>query len=94
MKSFQQKKSIYFIKFTDHYDWLRSPDEYMAQHMSLRSLDPGTTYQVRVVAKNGDGYEAASVWQEFLTPGVGRLTITCEFSFLVTKLFLFPGNYY
>lgn len=64
--------SVFYVQYKPryHYDWLRSPDEYMAQHMSLRSLDPGTTYQVRVVAKNGDGYEAASVWQEFLTPGV------------------------
>jgi len=28
------------------------------------------TLQVRVVAKNGDGYEAPSVWLEFMTPGV------------------------
>ena len=27
------------------------------------------TFQVRVVAKNGDGFEAASVWLEFRTPG-------------------------
>ena len=55
-----------------HYDWLRSPDEYMNNYMALMSLDPGTTYQVRVVAKNGDGFEAAAVWQEFTTPGVGE----------------------
>lgn len=42
--------------------------------MMLTDLDPGTTYQVRVVAKNGDGYEAAAVWLEFHTPGVGQST--------------------
>jgi hypothetical protein len=38
--------------------------------MSLINLDAGTTYQVRVVAKNGDGYEAASAWLEFHTYGI------------------------
>jgi len=55
-----------------HYEWLRSPDEYLANQMMLVDLDPGTTYQVRVVAKNGGGYEAAAVWLEFHTPGVGE----------------------
>jgi len=40
--------------------------------MILVDLDPGTTYQVRVVAKNGDGYEAGATWLEFHTPGVGQ----------------------
>jgi len=64
--------SIFYIQYRPrgHYEWLRSPDEYMRFHMALISLDPGTTYQVRVVAKNGDGYEAASVWLEFHTNGV------------------------
>jgi hypothetical protein len=48
--------------------------------MPLVTLDPGTTYQVRVVAKNGDGFEAAAAWLEFHTPGVGefaRITNIC-----------------
>lgn len=40
--------------------------------MILTDLDAGTTYQVRVVAKNGGGYEAAATWLEFQTPGVGQ----------------------
>ena len=40
--------------------------------MMLVDLDPGTTYQVRVVAKNGHGYEAAASWLTFHTPGVGQ----------------------
>lgn len=63
--------SIFYIQYRprSHYEWLRSPDEYTRFHMALIDLDPGTTYQVRVVAKNGDGYEAASVWLEFHTWG-------------------------
>jgi len=41
--------------------------------MMLMDLDPGTTYQVRVVAKNGHGYEAAAAWLAFHTPGTGQL---------------------
>ena len=55
-----------------HYEWLRSPDEYLDNEMMLVDLDPGTTYQVRVVAKNGHGYEAAASWLTFHTPGVGQ----------------------
>lgn len=44
----------------------------MSDVMALIGLDAGTTYQVRVVAKNGDGYEAASAWLEFHTEGVGK----------------------
>jgi len=62
-----------------HYEWLRSPDEYLQNEMVLVDLDPGTTYQVRVVAKNGGGYEAAAVWLEFHTPGVGQsLLVSCS----------------
>ena len=59
-----------------HYEWLRSPDEYLSNEMVLVDLDAGTTYQVRVVAKNGDGYESGAVWLEFHTPGVGQWTKT------------------
>lgn len=64
--------SVFYVQYRPriHYDWLRSPDEYMNTYLPLLSLDPGTTYQVRVVAKNGDGFEAPAVWQEFTTPGV------------------------
>lgn len=48
----------------------------MAQQMALIGLDAGTTYQVRVVAKNGDGYEAAAAWLEFHTYGVGKSPMT------------------
>jgi len=54
------------------YEWLRSPDEYLKNEMTLVDLDAGTTYQVRVVAKNGDGYEAGASWLAFHTPGVGE----------------------
>lgn len=47
----------------------------MSDVMALIGLDAGTTYQVRVVAKNGDGYEAASAWLEFHTEGVGKLPL-------------------
>ena len=70
-----------------HYEWLRSPDEYLDNEMMLVDLDPGTTYQVRVVAKNGHGYEAAASWLAFHTPGVGQspplfvVIVFCLFSF-------------
>jgi uncharacterized protein YneF (UPF0154 family) len=64
--------SVFYLQYRprERYEWLRSPDEYLLTYMPLVGLDPGTTYQVRVIAKNGDGYEAPSVWQEFHTPGV------------------------
>ena len=61
-----------------YYEWLRSSDEYLHNEMVLVDLDPGTTYQVRVVAKNGDGYEAGASWLEFHTPGVGQSTLYCD----------------
>lgn len=64
--------SVFYVQYRQrgHYEWLRSPDEYLHNYMVLVDLNPGTTYQVRVVAKNGDGYEAGAVWLEFHTPGV------------------------
>lgn len=44
----------------------------MSYTMALIGLDAGTTYQVRVVAKNGDGFEAAAAWLELHTEGVGK----------------------
>jgi len=40
--------SIFYLQYRPrgHYEWLRSPDEYMNFFMSLISLDAGTTYQV------------------------------------------------
>lgn len=49
-------------------------DEYMDYSMYVYDLDPGTTYQIRVVAKNGDDKESPTEWQEFHTYGVG----TCD----------------
>jgi uncharacterized protein YneF (UPF0154 family) len=63
--------SVFYVQYRprERYEWLRSPDEYLLTYMPLVGLDPGTTYQVRVIAKNGDGYEAAATWLEFHTPG-------------------------
>jgi len=68
-----------------HYEWLRSPDEYLSNTMTLVDLDPGTTYQLRVVAKNGHGYEAPAAWLAFHTPGVGE---SCRFSSLILNCFV------
>lgn len=64
--------SVFYVQYRPrgHYEWLRSPDEYMSYTMALIGLDAGTTYQVRVVAKNGDGFEAAAAWLELQTEGV------------------------
>jgi len=63
--------SVFYVQYRprERYEWLRSPDEYLLTYMPLVGLDPGTTYQVRVIAKNGDGYEAPATWLEFHTPG-------------------------
>ena len=47
-------------------------DEYMVYSMYIFDLNPGTTYQIRVVAKNGINLESPSEWQEFTTEGVGK----------------------
>lgn len=48
--------------------------------MMLVDLDPGTVYQVRVIAKNGHGYEAAAAWLAFHTPGTGQSHARCLLS--------------
>ena len=40
--------------------------------MELFDLNPGTTYQIRVISKNGAGEEAPGEWLEFHTAGVGE----------------------
>ncbi len=44
---------------------------------TINEIDPGTVYQVRVVARNGDGLEAPAMWQEFRTSGVGTCARAC-----------------
>ena len=51
---------------------LHFADEYMEYRMYIYDLHPGTTYQIRVVAKNGINLESPSEWQEFTTQGVGK----------------------
>ena len=63
----------------------------MLSYMPLVTLEPGTTYQVRVVAKNGDGFEAAATWLEFHTPGVGR-TILYSFHHVWSSLDMLKYN--
>jgi len=57
------------LYFSGQYQWLKSPDEYINQWMELVNLESGTTYQVRVVAKNGEQQEAAAPWIEVTTQG-------------------------
>ena len=68
--------SVFYVQYRARggYHWLRSSDEYMDQYMEISNLDPGTVYQVRVVAVNGDDMETPSAWQEFRTAGVGKKT--------------------
>ena len=40
--------------------------------MTIENLLKGTGYQVRVVAKDGQGNETPAEWQELVTDGVGR----------------------
>ena len=39
--------------------------------MSIEGLNKGTAYQVRVVAKDGEGQETPAEWQMIVTGGVG-----------------------
>ena len=43
--------------------------------MTITNLDPGTTYQMRVVAKNGVGLESSAEWQEVTTGGLGKFRL-------------------
>ena len=54
------------------FEWWSSADEALKSFIYVWDLDPGTTYQVRVVAKNGEGYETAAEWQELRTSGTGN----------------------
>ena len=54
------------------YFWSESPNEELNYDQTIQELDSGTTYQIRVVAKNGEGLEAPAQWQEFRTSGVGE----------------------
>ena len=51
---------------------MHTPDEVIENKIDLFELDPGTTYQIRVVSKNGEGLEAPTSWQEFTSDGVGE----------------------
>jgi len=64
--------SVFYVQYRPRgeYEWIASPDEYVNFHMEIFDLSPGTTYQVRVVSKNGDNGEAPQEWLEFRTEGV------------------------
>ena len=55
--------SVFYVQYRPRgmHHWLRSPDEYMDNYMEIYDLDPGTVYQVRVVAINGDDISLTSV---------------------------------
>ena len=59
------------------YHWSNGPHEVLNYEQSIVELDAGTVYQLRVVAKNGDGLEAPAQWQEFRTGGVGECVYRC-----------------
>lgn len=64
--------SVFFVSYRvrGSYEWQHTPDEYLNYYMGLYGLIPGTPYQVRVVAKNGEKHEAPAPWQEFITSGI------------------------
>ena len=57
------------------YHWENSAFEVLNYTKGVDELDPGTTYQLRVVAKNDENLEAPSEWLEFRTGGVGKFKI-------------------
>jgi len=69
--------SVFYVQYRARgsFLWLNGADESLHYRANISDIDPGTTYQIRVVAKNGEGYEAASEWQEFTTGGIapGRM---------------------
>ena len=74
--------SVFYVQYRPRgmHHWLRSPDEYMDNYMEIYDLDPGTVYQVRVVAINGDDMESPAPWQEFRTDGVGECCLIILYS--------------
>jgi len=71
--------SVFYTQYRARswYQWTNTADEYLKNTAQLIALSPGTTYQIRVVAKNGDGNEAPSEWQEVTTTGIapGRYAV-------------------
>lgn len=71
--------SVFYVQYRARgsYLWLNGADESLHYRANVTELDAGTTYQIRVVAKNGEGFEAASEWQEFTTGGIapGRMNL-------------------
>jgi len=65
--------SVFFIQYRPRgmYQWEESPNEVLDYQMTVKQLDPGTTYQLRVVSRNGAGEQAPAEWQEFHTGGTG-----------------------
>lgn len=86
----QNPGSVFYVqyRYRGAYAWLHSPDEYMEYKMYIHDLDPGTTYQVRVVAKNGENAESPSEWQEFHTNGVAPGNYDLKASFWFYGIFL------
>ena len=68
--------SVFYTQYRPKswYNWTNTADEYIKKTVDLIHLSPGTTYQVRTVAKNGNGNEAPSKWQEVTTSGIGNFT--------------------
>ncbi len=66
--------SVFYTQYRPRswYIWSNTADEYLENTADLVALSPGTTYQIRAVAKNGEGNEAASEWQEVTTSGLGE----------------------
>ena len=77
MKTFFFRILTSLFYFAGLYHWKNSPNEVLNYEQNIVELDSGTTYQLRVVAKNGDGLEAPAQWQEFRTGGVGGCMKTC-----------------
>ncbi|CAD5115432.1 DgyrCDS4407 [Dimorphilus gyrociliatus] len=51
------------------YHWTHAPDEVIDFNAYIGDLEPGTTYQIRMMSKNGETFESASEYQEFRTDG-------------------------
>lgn len=62
---------IICLTTADGPEWFRSTDEVINTWKNISNLEPGTTYEVRIKATNGDSSVASGI-EEVRTEGIGE----------------------